>query len=254
MLLTCDIGNTRIKAGIFTDNILTEIFVCSSVSAIIEKISLNHIREVAVSSVVPANSEKLKHALSEIDIQPFIISKDSVFNLTIDYQSPETLGIDRLCSAEGAFFLSNLKRAFKKHYIIISIDFGTATTINVITYPGVFSGGLIAPGIDLMFKSLNKDTAQLPQVYQDDYKNLIGKSTRESIASGVMNSAAGLLEWTLRRIKEELEPDNVYIYVTGGNYERMKPFLGFTHNYKEALVLYGVKAVYDKANEKNSNK
>jgi len=246
MILTCDIGNTRIKAGIFEDNKLTEVFVCERVSEIIEKISLHHISEVAISSVVPSNSKELENSLYNIGIHPFIISKDSEFNLGIDYNSPDTLGMDRLCSAEGAYFLNNKKRVLKKHHIIISIDFGTATTINVVTYPGVFSGGLIAPGIDLMFRSLSKDTAQLPLAYQNDYKDLIGKSTRESIASGVMNSTAGLLHWTLKRINEELEPDKVYIYVTGGNYEPIKPFLGFTHAYKEALVLYGVNAIYDK--------
>ncbi len=98
----------------------------------------------------------------------------------------------------------------------------------------------------MMFKSLNNNTAQLPQAYAADYKNIIGKSTRESIASGVMNSAAGLLDLSIRRIKEELEPEKIYFYVTGGNYERIKPFLGFAHYYKDSLVLYGVKAIYDK--------
>jgi type III pantothenate kinase len=246
MILACDIGNSRIKAGIFVDNILKEVFVCGTVSEIIEKIELHHIREVAVSSVVPANSDELQNSLNNIDILPFIISKDSEFNLKIDYSSPETLGIDRLCSAEGAYFLNNQKRVLRKRHLIITIDFGTATTLNVVTYPGVFSGGIIAPGIDLMFRSLSKDTAQLPLAYQTDYVNVIGKSTRESIASGVMNSVAGLLKLTLRRIKEELKPEKIYIYVTGGNFEPIKPFLRFTHTYKEALVLYGINAIYKK--------
>ncbi len=104
MVLTCDIGNTRIKAGIFADNILTEVFVCNNLQSLLEKIDSHHIREVAVSSVVPGKSEKLKKALDETGILPFFISKDSIFNLSIDYESPETLGIDRVCSAEGAYY------------------------------------------------------------------------------------------------------------------------------------------------------
>jgi type III pantothenate kinase len=249
MVLACDIGNSRIKAGIFTDKNLTEVFVCNNVQELIEKISLYRIREVAISSVVPANSQELQNSLYNLDISPFIISKDSEFNLSIDYKSPDTLGMDRLCSAEGAYFLNNQKRTFRQNHLIITIDFGTASTINIVTYPGVFSGGMITPGIDLMFRSLSNDTAQLPLVYENEYKDLIGKSTRECIASGVMNSAAGFLQWSLRRIQEEFEPEKTYIYVTGGNYERIKPFIGFTHNYKEALVLYGIKAIYNKNRE-----
>jgi type III pantothenate kinase len=246
MVLACDIGNSRIKAGIFEDNILTKVFVCSSISVLIEFITSHHIKKVAISSVVPANSNELQDALYNFGIIPFIISKDSLFNIKIDYKSPETLGIDRICSAEGAFFLNKQKRVLRKNHIIISIDFGTATTLNLVTFPGVFSGGIIAPGVDLMFRSLSKETAQLPLAYQNEYKNIIGKSTRESIASGVMNSAAGLLDRALKLIKEDLEPEKVYIYVTGGNFEVIKTFLGFRCNYKEALVLYGVKAIYDK--------
>jgi type III pantothenate kinase len=246
MLLACDIGNSRIKAGIFTDNILTEIFVCKSVSSIVDNINSRHIREVAISSVVPAISDELKNALDKFEILPFIITKDSEFNLQIDYNSPETLGMDRLCSVEGAYYLFKSKRDFRQNQIIITIDFGTATTINVITFPGVFSGGIIAPGIDLMFRSLSKDTAQLPLVYQSDFENVIGKSTRESIASGVINSAAGLLDRAIRLIEDELNPKKVIIYTTGGNFESIKPFLEFRFKHVEALVLYGVKAVYER--------
>ena len=246
MVLACDIGNSRIKAGIFNDNILTEVFVCNSIPSIVENINSRHIREVAISSVVPAISDELKNSLDKFEILPFVITKDSEFNLKIDYNSPDTLGMDRLCSAEGSYFLFKQKRIFKQDQIIVSIDFGTATTLNVITFPGVFSGGIIAPGIDLMFKSLNKDTAQLPLVYQTDFENIIGKSTRESIASGVINSAAGLLDRALRLIEAELNPKKVIIYTTGGNFESIKPFLEFRFKYVESLVLYGVKAIYDR--------
>ena len=250
MVITCDIGNSRIKAGIFKENKLTEVFICESVSSLIENIRSHRIKEVAVSSVVPAKSEELEDALFNINIRPIIITNNSKFNLTIDYNTPETLGIDRICSAEGAFFLSRQKRIFAEHHIIISIDFGTATTINVVTYPGVFRGGIIAPGIDLMFRSLSKGTSQLPLVYQTDFKNVIGKTTRESIASGVLYSAAGLMDRVLKSIDTELKPEKVYIYTTGGNYIPIKPFLGFNHEHKEQLVLQGINAIYEKNKRK----
>jgi len=247
MVLACDIGNSRIKAGIFTNNILAEVFVCNSVPILIDMIQSHHIREVAISSVVPANTKDLQDTLEKLDIFPFIITKDSDFNLCIDYNTQETLGMDRICSAEGAYFLNNQKRVLRRHHLLVTIDFGTATTFNVVTYPGVFAGGIIAPGIDMMFRSLNKETAQLPLVFQNDFNGLIGKSTRESIASGVLNSAAGLIDRTLRIINEEFKPEKVHIYITGGNFESIKPFLDYKYMYKEALVLYGINAIFNKS-------
>ena len=176
MLLACDIGNTRIKAGFFDENVLTEYFCPNSLTHLIDRIEKENIREIALSSVVPSLTRELETSLSKFNLVPYIISRNSRFNLRINYDTPESLGVDRICSAEGAFFLHTSKNQFREKQIIISVDFGTATTINVVEYPGIFNGGIIAPGIDLMFKSLNSYTAQLPLVFITDFKNTIVKS------------------------------------------------------------------------------
>jgi type III pantothenate kinase len=245
MLLACDIGNTRIKAGLFEENVLTEYFCPDSLSSLIEKIDKENIRDIAVSSVVPSITKELKDSLSKFNLVPFIISNHSRFNLEIQYETPETLGTDRICSAEGAFFLYSHKRQFRKNQAIVSIDFGTATTFNVVEYPGTYIGGIIAPGIDLMFKSLSSNTAQLPLVYLTDYKKTIGKTTNESIASGVMNSAAGLIERGVDLIKAETGAKKIVVYITGGNFKNIRPFLNLTFIHEKALVLYGINAIYN---------
>jgi type III pantothenate kinase len=246
MLLACDIGNTNIKAGIFEDDRLTELYFLKGITNLIDVIKVNKLRDIVISSVVPAKAQDLIDNLHNLKLSPIIINKNSSFNLKIDYNSPETLGIDRICSAEGAYHLYCREMEFKKGQIIISIDLGTATTLNVVKFPGIFGGGIIAPGTDLMFKSLQNDTAQLPHVTGEEYKDIIGRTTNESIASGVMHSAAGLIERSIKLIKTDTNAEEVYIYITGGNFENIKRFLKFDYVYEKALVLYGIYAIYKK--------
>lgn len=246
MLLACDIGNTNIKAGIFTEDNLRDFYFLQKISELVDLIKLNKFSDIVVSSVVPSKTDYLIDDLRKLNIDPIIITRNSSFSLNIDYDSPETLGIDRICSAEGAYYLFSRKQYFQKDQIIISIDLGTATTLNVVKYPGIFAGGIIAPGTDLMFKSLNIDTAQLPQVTSRDYKNVIGKNTKEAIASGVMQTAAGLIERSLQLIKIETNVKEIFIYITGGKFESLKKFLTFDYVYEKGLVLYGINSIYKK--------
>jgi len=253
MLLACDIGNTNIKAGIFSDDKLIEVHFLKGITPLIGLIKKNKLREIVVSSVVPSKTKHLTDNLHNLKLNPNIINKNSSFNLKIDYDSPGTLGIDRICSAEGAFQLYCRESEFKKEQIIISIDLGTATTLNVVKYPGIFVGGIIAPGTDLMFRSLKQATAQLPRVMGEDYKNIIGRTTNESIASGVMHSVAGLIERTLKLIQTETNAEELLIYITGGNFENLKRYLNFNYVYEKGLVLYGINAIYKKSKEVNQH-
>jgi type III pantothenate kinase len=237
MLLACDIGNTNTKAGIFADDNLIECHFLQEIIPLLDLIKKNKFRDIVVSSVVPSKTKYLTDSLHHLKLNPIIISKNS---------SPETLGIDRICSAEGAYYLYCKEKELKKEQIIISIDLGTATTLNVVKYPGIFTGGVIAPGTDLMFKSLKHETAQLPHATGEDYKDIIGKTTNESIASGVMHSAAGLIERAIKLIQNKTKAEEVFIYITGGNFENIKGLLNFDYVYEKGLVLYGINAIYKK--------
>ncbi len=273
MLIAIDLGNSRIKAGKFKNDQLTEIFSSAATKDILTFLKSDsepkahqpraEINDIAVSSVVPGKTKIISDEVYKITGKsPFIISKDIKTNLTISYKTPETLGIDRLCSAEGAFFL--FKNSIKylsaakhdKNYTsgtyILSIDFGTATTINVIEYPGKFIGGLIAPGLEMMFESLKKNTAQLPDVNISDFKSVIGTDTNSSIASGVVTSVVGMIEKTINYLQKEkvetrhaLSLHKVFVYVTGGNVKKIIPYLNFDFIYEEGLVLYGINALYE---------
>jgi|SRR5690554_793744 len=245
MLIAIDIGNTRIKAGLFENDKLVSINSFSDGDELIKYLNSSECNNIAISSVVPEKTELVKKNFEQKNI--FEITHKVKTNLTLAYKTPETLGTDRLCSAEGAFKLFRQSEAFKNYnekVFILSVDFGTATTINIIEYPGSFIGGLIAPGIGMMFSSLNKNTAQLPLLDISDYKSLIGSDTKTSIASGVVNSAVGLIEKVRRYLIEEKTASEIHTYITGGNAEKIIPYLNFNFIFEEGLIFYGVYSLW----------
>ena len=246
MILALDIGNTNIKAGYFLKNKLNDVVIFRNPHELYDSIKHYDFNEAAISSVVPASTEKVKQFLNEkLEITPYIISKNSLFNLNLDYKTPETLGIDRICSVEAAFDIFNNGKSLKEGTFLLTIDFGTATTINIAAPPNNFIGGLIAPGIKTMFDSLNSRTAQLPSLNFSDYKSLIGKDTNSSIASGIITTTVGMIEKTLNHLKEKYGAKVIKCFITGGNAKQVQIFLPKDFIYDEALVLKGVNSVYN---------
>jgi len=248
MLIAIDIGNTRIKVGKLESDKLTEFLSFNDIPDVLKFLKSDSKNNIAVSSVVPDKTKIISEEVYKITSKaPFIISKDIKKNLTISYKTPETLGVDRLCSAEGAFFLFKNSYKYKSYSAgtyILSIDFGTATTINVIEYPGKFIGGLIAPGLEMMFESLKQRTAQLPHLSVSDFISTIGNDTNSSIASGVVTSVVGMIEKTINHLKKEKSAKEVIVYITGGNAKKIVPYLNFDFIYEEGLVLYGINALW----------
>jgi len=259
MLWTIDIGNSRVKAGRFvhenfpgTDK-LSEVHIFDDLSDTLSFLKTVSAEDTAISSVVPDKTKIISGAIRKMTGKnPFIISNNIKTNLEITYKTPESLGNDRLCSAEGAFYLFKNSEKFKTYregIFILSADFGTATTINIIGYPGKFSGGLIAPGIEMMFESLKMGTAQLPHPGISDFSGIIGIDTKSSIASGVLTSVTGMIEKTLhhlheRNLKQTGHPAELIVYVTGGNAEKIIPFFHMDFVYEKGLVMYGINALY----------
>jgi type III pantothenate kinase len=246
MVLTVDIGNTNIKSGVFNLNELSDFRIHSSLNGLFLYIDNHPPKAVIICSVNPAVEAQMLKGLNERKIDWSTITYKSRFNLLVDYKTPQTLGIDRLCSAEGAFFLFRNSEKYKSYMpdtFVLAIDFGTASTINVIEYPGKFTGGLIAPGIEMMFDSLQKKTAQLPQADVSGFTSTIGKDTNSSIASGVLTSVTGLVEGTINYLKKEKSAEEIVVYITGGNARKIFPHMNLRFSYVEGLVLYGINAL-----------
>lgn len=246
MFLVCDIGNSKIKTAFFQNEKIFKIKIYDNVDSLIKFVSGEKISGSAVSSVVPDKLEYFNtEFISCFGFRPFVINQKSKFNLKINYKTPGTLGIDRICSAEGAFYLyMKRNKKYNKDVYILSVDFGTATTINIIKYKRIFSGGLIIPGVKMMFKSLENETAQLPEVKPSEYINIIGDSTESAIASGVINATTGAIMQTINHLKQNNKTE-VIVFATGGNAKSILPYLKYDFVYEQGLVLYGIKAIYE---------
>ncbi len=248
MIYTLDVGNSFIKLAIFDNGKLLVFEVFKEVKEL-SKYVTNHNEEDTfyLCSVVPEKSIRLKQFIkAEYSADTLEIKRNSSYNVKILYETPNTLGLDRICAVEGALFLSKYpekEEQFSEKSTILTIDFGTATTLNFLNYPNNFIGGIIAPGVNTMFNSLNKNTAQLPLVDAGEYKGLIGTSTNSSISSGIINSTVGLIEKTIRHLTDEKKVKNLIIYVTGGGAKLMIPYLKIDFVYEKALVNYGIKSV-----------
>ncbi len=249
MLYTCDIGNTNIKVATFDCDEISGYYNFSDLNKLFDFFIENRPSQIAISSVVPALQKEISQFIkTNFDFSPFIIDHKLKFNLSIEYRPLENLGIDRICSAEGALYLFKKSNDFKNYStksIVVTIDLGTATTINVIKYPQIFNGGLIAPGVRMMFNSLSKDTALLPSVNENDYIEIIAQDTKSSLASGVINSTLGLMDRTLDSIQKNYSVEQLKIFITGGNAKNILPYIDFEFQFEKDLVLWGVKSIYD---------
>jgi type III pantothenate kinase len=245
MLITLDIGNTNIKSALFEDDKLIEFIIYSDINKLFKYLSESKITEVAICSVNPPTEKLLTDNISAKSIKLFRANIQNKFNFQINYKTPETLGMDRVCSAAGALQIATREKLLSKNQYLMTIDFGTATTINVVNPEREFIGGLIAPGIFTMLKSLNEKTAQLPLPELNDYKDLIGNSTNTSIISGVINTTVGIISETINYLSSISGQRIPLIFATGGNAKYILPYLKYKVLFEEALVLKGLKVVYN---------
>ena len=212
MILAVDIGNTRIKAAVFEDATLFETFVFMKTEL---KISIENIlkKHKKVSHIVVAS-------VSELDKQTFInfeksvnihfVSNNDPFPFINCYETPQTLGIDRLVLATGA----TLRFPGQNRLVI---DAGTCVTYDFIDENNNYLGGAISPGLRLRYEALHNYTAKLPLLTFENPENLIGKSTTESIHSGVVNGLVFEIDGFIDQYKA-LYP-NFIIILTGGDTE-----------------------------------
>jgi type III pantothenate kinase len=225
MLLAIDIGNTNIVFGFFDKqgvikktlrletkrkpdkNYFKDFFIKN-------KINEKRIKSVIVSSVVPSIDESLKLFCKNFLKVPAFFVNENIYKLgiKIDLKTPNEIGADRLVNAI-AFF-----NKYKKAGIII--DFGTATTFDVVNEKGDYLGGMICPGVNLACDALSKAAAKLPKIKIDKPKEIIGKSTVSAMQSGIYFGYLGLIEGNVKKISLEMKQNglkkDIMVIATGG--------------------------------------
>ena len=212
MHLIIDVGNTRIKAAVFEQNTLVELFVftkdvfLTEINFILNKFP--KIKKLVVASVGNVEKEAFLSLKSKAEIH--FITHESKFPFTNLYSTPTTLGIDRMVLASGAVLqYPNQNR--------LVIDMGTCITYDFIDENDNYLGGAISPGLRLRYESLHQHTAKLPLLTKNYPGTFIGNSTQESIHSGVINGVASEIDGFIELYKTQYA--KFIIILTGGDAE-----------------------------------
>ncbi len=258
-ILGIDIGNTTTEIGIIGDleNIIS--FKLSSDKnktidnwlidfySIFNYLNLKRedIRDSYISSTVPILEDKIAEAIKKfLNKEPKILGKNLSIPIKNNYKKPEEIGIDRLLNGFSAYKL------FKAPLIVV--DLGTAITFDVINKNEEYEGGAIFPGINASIEALFSKTAKLPKVNLANTKNVIGKTTIESIQSGLLFGYVSLIEGMVNKINKEAGY-NHNIVITGGNGELISQNLGIKHTYEPYLAMKGIYLLSKELEEFNKN-
>lgn len=235
MILCLDVGNSQIFGGIFIGDEIKLKFRHSVVAGVSSDqlglflktvlkenaIEPKDIKQIALCSVVPSLVHSLKNAcLKYFDMSPFILGPGVKTGLKIKYQNPAEVGSDRIANAVAA---QNLYPDRDK----IIVDFGTATTICVVTADKTYQGGVIMAGLNLSMNALEEKTAKLNSVEIIRPSEILGRTTNTSIQSGLYFGHLFSIEGIISKIKEEGIVKEPMIIATGGFsslYESTKTF------------------------------
>jgi type III pantothenate kinase len=247
MILTLDVGNSQIFGGVFIKDELKLRFRKTSKSAsssdeigvflrsVLKENDLDpsEVKKIALCSVVPDVIHSMKNACKKyFGLIPFCLEPGVKTGLKISYRNPIEVGADRIANAIAATHL------FPKRDLIV-IDLGTATTFCAISKNKEYLGGSIAAGLRLCMESLESQTAKLPAVEIISLKEALGRSTVESIQSGLYFGHNGMVKDISQKITKECFEEDPVIIGTGGFsslFEKAKIF----HEIQPDLVLKGL--------------
>ncbi len=198
-----DIGNSRIKSAEFRGDVIGEIKYWDDVKDVLPEIDG---RRTIISSV-RVDRSLLAKIFSKGNI--ILFDRETPVPISLEYDTPETLGLDRIAGVVGAYFLYGPS---------LVIDMGSCITYDLVDSDGVFKGGVISPGVSMRLKSMNLLTANLPDVsenWESFNGDLPGKSTRNNLLHGAIDGVLSEIEGFIDRFQRKLGKIN--IVMTGGD-------------------------------------
>lgn len=253
MLLTLDVGNTNISIGVFDKDEIVGTFRLTTKMertsdefgvAIKDILSMNNLNpedvtDVIIASVVP----KLMHSLTSAIIKyfnttPIIVEAGIKTGIRVATENPKQVGADRIVDAAAAYHLYGGP--------VLVIDFGTATTYDLVDKDGAFVAGVTAPGVRISAKALWEDTAKLPEVEIKKPASILAKETISSMQAGLMYGQIGQAEYICRKMIEESGYENVKVVATGGLGGIIAAETDVIDVYDPNLILTGMKIIFDK--------
>ncbi len=253
MILCLDIGNTQIYGGLYSgqEKLLqfrkTSTHKSSSDEyGIFLRAALREngvepvqLRGVALCSVVPDVLHSIRGALMKyFDLSPFILQTGTRTGLKVRYRNPQEVGSDRIANAIAATHL------YPDRNLII-IDFGTATTFCAVTKDKDYLGGVILAGLRISMESLEQQTAKLPAVEIVEPSEALGRSTIESIQSGLYYGHLGSVKEVCGRLSQECFPEEPPLILGTGGFSSLYASSNLFDHYEHDLVLKGLLLAYE---------
>lgn len=252
MILAVDVGNTQTVLGLFgpaglgghwrisTDAAFTADEIRIKVAGLLagEDLAWKDVERAVVSSVVPALTAAYERALRDATGQaPMVVGPGLRTGLAIRYDDPREVGADRIVNSLAAVDACGAP--------VIVVDFGTATTIDVVDASGAYIGGAIAPGIETSAEALFERAARLSKVDLEPPAKVIGTNTRESVQAGLMLGEAAMVDGLVRRCWMEIGAE-CPVLATGGLAELMAPLCETVDRVEPDLTLRGLLLVYER--------
>lgn len=250
MLLTIDIGNTNILLGLFEGEDLEHSWRLSTSEKRTRdelgiyiynllhqaKIDPAGLKGAMVSSVVPTLNTKLSAALKKyFRIKPLFLTYKSNLGISLKFDEPATAGPDRIANCIGGYELYGGP--------ILIIDFGTATTFDLVSEKGEFIGGAIAPEMYMTAQNLFGKAALLPAVDLDLPTSVIGKDTAQNLNAGFVLGFIDLITGLIRRFRDEFA-DDLTVISTGGKGELLSRYVDDIESYQPFLTLKGLRIAW----------
>ena len=253
MVLVIDVGNTNITFGVYKKTELVTTFrMMSNVSRTSDEYGMmitalldnngvpkEKIDGAIIASVVPNLMHALTGAVAKyLKVKPMVVGPGTKTGIKIVTENPREIGADRIVDAVGAYE--------KYGGPVLVLDFGTATTYDLVTDKGEFAAGITAPGIKISAKALWNDTAKLPEIEIKKPKSILAQETISSMQAGLVYGQIGQTEYIIKCVKEESGFDNLKVVSTGGLGRLISDETDMIDVYDSALTLDGLRIIYEK--------
>ncbi len=244
MFATLDIGNTRSKLVVFNEqgNVIVEKQYESNRWQETEKTLTSYpVTHGLACTVAKISHEQPELPFAKKDFEWEWLSPETPVPIQLHYKSRETLGMDRLAAAIGAFHM------FPGQNVLV-VDAGTCVTYDIVTAEGKYPGGAIAPGLRMRFKALSHFTHALPELHPGEFDEIVGKSTHDSIRLGVQSGSvfemAGFIDHFSLRFGK------ITVVMTGGDADYFAANLKNKIFVRPNLISYGLYKIlqYNKTN------
>lgn len=258
MILTIDVGNTNITVGIFKGDDIKASFRITTkmprtsdeygmiLTNLVEKnnFDVDKIEDAIIASVVPNVMHSLEGAIIKyFNIKPIIIEPGIKTGIRIVTENPRQIGADRIVDAAAAYELYGGP--------VLVLDFGTATTYDLVDKDGAFVSGVTAPGIRISAKALWEDAAKLPEIEIKKPASILAKETITSMQAGLVYGQIGQAEYIIRHTIEEAKMGDIKVVATGGLGRIIANETNMIDVYDPNLTLKGMNLIYKKQNRKS---